>query len=83
MPRAAGPSPVPVVDGLDIPDQPRALYETGAFNRVPTIVGTARDEGSIYVDRSFPAGLTIEQYEAAVESEFGTADAPSILTLPR
>ena len=71
----------PVVDGLDIPDQPRALYETGAFNRVPTIVGTTRDEGWIYVDRSFPAGLTVEQYEAAVESEFGTADAPSILAM--
>jgi para-nitrobenzyl esterase len=25
----------PVVDGLDIPDQPRRLYEMGAFNRVP------------------------------------------------
>ncbi len=69
----------PVVDGLDIPDQPRRLYESGAFNRVPLIIGTTRDEGWIYVDRSFPAGLTEEQYEAAVTAEFGAADAPAIL----
>jgi parallel beta-helix repeat protein len=30
-------------------------------------------------DRSFPAGLTTEQYETAVEAEFGAADAPAIL----
>ena len=48
----------PVVDGLDIPDQPRTLYESGAFNHVPLIIGATRDEGWIYVDRSFPGGLT-------------------------
>ena len=71
----------PVVDGLDIPDQPRVLYETGNFNRVPTIIGATRDEGWIYVDRSFPTGLTVEQYEAAVRTEFGEADAPAILAM--
>ena len=63
----------PVVDGLDIPDQPRVLYEGGAFNRVSIIIGATRDEGWIYADRSFPAGLTPPQYEAAVEAEFGAA----------
>ena len=71
----------PVVDGLDIPDQPRRLYESGAFNHVPVIIGATRDEGWIYVDRSFPAGLTVEQYEAAVASEFGVAEAPAILAM--
>ena len=69
----------PVVDGLVIPDQPRTLYEDGAFNRVPLVIGSTRDEGWIYVDRSFPAGLTVEEYETAVASEFGVADAPAIL----
>ena len=68
----------PVVDGLDVPDQPRTLYERGTFSRVPLIVGSTRDEGWIYADRSFPAGLTAAQYEAAVATEFG-ADAPAIL----
>ena len=69
----------PVVDGLDIPAQPRRMYEAGNFNHVPLIIGATRDEGWIYVDRSFPAGLTEEQYEAAVVTEFGAADAPAIL----
>lgn len=71
----------PVVDGLDIPDQPRTLYENGMFNRVPIIIGATRDEGWIYADRSFPAGLTADQYETAVETEFGAADAPAILSM--
>jgi para-nitrobenzyl esterase len=71
----------PVVDGLDIPDQPRLLFEQGAFNHVPIMIGTTRDEGWIYVDRSFPGGLTQAQYEAAVATEFGAADAPAILSM--
>ena len=71
----------PVVDGVDIPDQPRRLYERGAFNRVPLIIGATRDEGWIYADRSFPAGLTVAEYEAAVAAEFGAADAPAILAM--
>ena len=35
----------PVVDGVVIPDQPRTLFEAGAFHRVPTIIGFNRDEG--------------------------------------
>jgi para-nitrobenzyl esterase len=71
----------PVVDRLDIPDQPRRLYEDGAFNQVPLIIGATRDEGWTFVDRSFPASLTVEQYEAAVETEFGAAEAPAILAM--
>jgi para-nitrobenzyl esterase len=71
----------PVVDGLDIPDQPRTLYENGEFNHVPVIAGATRDEGWAYVDRSFPAGLSREVYEATVEAEFGTADAAAILAM--
>ena len=71
----------PVVDGLDIPAQPRELYEAGAFNRVPIIVGATRDEGWIYVDRSYASGLTAEQYEAAVQAEFGADAAPAILAM--
>ena len=36
----------------------RSLYKDGAFNRVPTIIGSTRDEGWIYADRSYPGGLT-------------------------
>ena len=30
---------------------------------------------------AFPAGLTVEQYQAAVETEFGAAEAPAILEI--
>jgi len=68
----------PSVDGVEIPDQPRRLYENGPFTRVPVIIGATRDEGWVWVDRSFRDGLTADQYETAVETEFG-ADAPSVL----
>jgi para-nitrobenzyl esterase len=48
----------PAVDGLEIPDQPRLLYERGAFNHVPLLIGATREEGWVFVDRSFPSGLT-------------------------
>ena len=69
----------PVVDGLVIPDQPRWLYEAGAFNRVPIIIGSNRDEGWTWVNRSFPGVMTEDQYVSALAAEFG-ADAPAILS---
>jgi para-nitrobenzyl esterase len=68
----------PVVDGIQIPDQPRFLYQRGAFSRVPVVLGSTRDEGWTFVQRSFPGGLSPDAYEAAVAAEFGS-DAPAIL----
>jgi para-nitrobenzyl esterase len=70
----------PIVDGLEIPDQPRELYRRGRFVQVPLIIGVNRDEGWTFVDRSFPTGLDTTQYEATVRNEFG-ADAPAVLRL--
>jgi para-nitrobenzyl esterase len=61
----------PVVDGVEVPDQPRLLYEQGAFSRVPVLLGANRDEGWTFVQRSFPIDITVPQYEAAIETEFG------------
>ena len=68
----------PIVDGIEIPDQPRTLYELGAFHQVPAIIGTTRDEGWVFTSRSFPAGVSLAQYESWVANEFG-ADASSVL----
>jgi para-nitrobenzyl esterase len=67
----------PVVDGLELPAQPRLLLEIGAFQRVPVIVGTNRNEGWLFVDRSFRTGLSAEQYSALLATEFG-ADATAV-----
>ena len=73
---------LPVVDGIEIPDQPRVLFETGAFHSVPTIVGTNRDEGWGFISRSFDTGLTASQYEAWVDTEFGEDAATIHSTYP-
>ena len=70
----------PIVDGLEIPDQPRELFRHGLSARVPIIVGATSDDGWLFVDRSFPAGPDPLQYERAVQSEFGM-DTAAILRL--
>jgi para-nitrobenzyl esterase len=63
----------PIVDGYTLPDQPRVLFETGAFLHVPLIAGFNRDEGwGAFVNRSFPVGVTLENYEEWVATEFGS-----------
>lgn len=62
----------PSVDGVVIPDQPRVLFESGLFHRVPTVVGFTRDEGwGNFITRSFGSGVTMAQYESWVQTEFG------------
>jgi para-nitrobenzyl esterase len=68
----------PIVDGVEIPDQPRYLFEIGAFSHVPVMLGANRDEGWTFVNRSFPSSVSIDQYTTTLDSEFG-ADAAAIL----
>jgi para-nitrobenzyl esterase len=68
----------PVVDGVEIPDQPRLLLQIGRFHRVPTIIGFMRDEAAgPFITRTFPSGVTLAQYEGWLATEFG-ADAPLV-----
>jgi para-nitrobenzyl esterase len=61
----------PVVDGVEVLDQPRELYRREQFPRIPVIIGVTGDEGWTYVDRSFPTGLDALQYERFIRNEFG------------
>jgi para-nitrobenzyl esterase len=70
----------PVVDGLELPDQPRDLFRRGQFSRIPVLLGVNGDEGWTFVDRSFPTGLTAAQYESTLRTEFGM-DANAVLNL--
>src|SRR5262249_41625415 len=38
----------PVVDGGFLPDQPRALFDAGKYARVPYILGSNSDEGTLF-----------------------------------
>ncbi|HVG84766.1 MAG TPA: carboxylesterase family protein [Vicinamibacterales bacterium] len=69
----------PVVDGLVIPDQPRDLIARGLWSSVPVMVGANRDEGwGNFITRSFPNGVSLEQYENWIADEFG-ANAAAVL----
>lgn len=69
----------PVVDGVEIPDQPRRLFEQGEFAHIPAIVGTNRDEGwGSFITRSFGSPVTAAQYLSWLATEFGD-DAPTVL----
>jgi para-nitrobenzyl esterase len=73
----------PIVDGLVIPDQPRLLFEQGAFHHVPTIVGANRDEGwGSPITRSFAAGVSAAQYESWAATEFGDGAADVLAMYP-
>ncbi len=49
-----GASWLPVVDGFNIPDQPDALLTAGTFTKVPTLLGSNGNEGTLF----FSIGLS-------------------------
>ncbi len=65
----------PVADGVTVPKDPVALLESGAFHRVPVIVGANRDEGRLFVALHYNAvgqNLADSQWAAAVDQYFGS-----------
>lgn len=60
----------PIVDGGVLPDQPRFIYDRGEFNRVPYILGSNTDEGTLFL-LGVPPIETEEAYRTAVENRFG------------
>ena len=45
-----GPKWYPMVDGYNLPDRQGKLLESGQFQKVPTILGTNADEGSLFFE---------------------------------
>jgi para-nitrobenzyl esterase len=65
----------PIVDGGFLPDQPRTLYDTGAFSRVPYILGSNTDEGTLFLVTSPPVQTEAEYFDALEEQYGDRADA--------
>jgi para-nitrobenzyl esterase len=59
----------PNVDGWVFPDEIYAIFEQGRQNRVPVIVGSNADEGSMYVGTNAPA--TVEDFRLAAQVRYG------------
>lgn len=73
--RAIGPEglgpPVmtPVVDGHFLPDQPRTLFDAGEFAKVPYLVGSNSDEGTLFFVGAPPIGP--DDYAEELDAVFG------------
>jgi para-nitrobenzyl esterase len=72
---AAGNGFGPDVDTQFIPDQPRTLYDTGKIAKVPYLLGSNTDEGTLFLPATKPA--TDQDYMTALTAMFG-ASAPAI-----
>ncbi|GII24013.1 carboxylesterase/lipase family protein [Planosporangium mesophilum] len=59
-----------------LPQDPDTAVRTGAFARVPVVVGATRDEGRTFAQGFI--GATRAQYEAWVQGQFGTR-TPAVL----
>ncbi len=73
--------PVRVLDGTILTINAVEALETGQFNKVPTILGTNRDEFTWFVaatEMATGVPLTADGYTATIQSSFG-ADAPAVL----
>ena len=60
----------PVVDGSFTPDQPRTLFDSGQFAKVPYILGSNADEGTLFF-LGVPPVTTEAEYRAALQDRFG------------
>ncbi len=64
----------PLVDGSFLPDQTRTLFDSGKYARIPYILGTNTDEGTILFITT-PAVTTEAEYLAALQSRYGSRAA--------
>ena len=68
--RATGMRLAPIVDGYVIPDDPMTMFQKGAINGVPLIVGANGNEGSMFTLISkLPANA--EAFDAILDRDFG------------
>ena len=65
------------VDGDVLPDQPRNLINAGNFAKLPYLVGTNTDEGTIF-HIGEPTVKTEDEYIAALKRRYGDVDGAAI-----
>jgi para-nitrobenzyl esterase len=70
---AAGTGFGPDVDGQFLPDQPRTLYDAGQVAKVPYLLGSNTDEGTLFLGSVKVTNET--EYAAALTTMFGAGAA--------
>jgi len=73
---------VPLIDGEIIPGQPLNLILEGKFNRVPTIIGTTKNETTAWTFGDIIKRIPVDEldYELFIKFEFQD-NAPTILAM--
>ncbi|XP_022101725.1 cholinesterase 1-like [Acanthaster planci] len=91
----ANPVPPVVVDGTFLDDTPANLYATGRYNHAPILLGTTRDEATVFVSsnpafgpgaQEEPPYLTKEDFDRALSAEvanyfYGNSEASNALLM--
>jgi para-nitrobenzyl esterase len=70
----------PDVDGWVIPEQPIEIFARGKQARIPVIVGSNADEGTLFAGPSGPK--TVAQYKAGLENDTGKYAAEEFRAYP-
>lgn len=70
----------PVIDGVTIPESPVDLFEQGAFNKVPVLVGSNKDEGTLFLSATL-WGMTETTYQQMVVGMLGMENGQAALAL--
>jgi para-nitrobenzyl esterase len=70
----------PDVDDWVIPEQPIEIFAHGKQARIPVIVGSNADEGTMFVGASSPR--TVAQYKAGLDTDTGKYAAEEFLAYP-
>eukprot|EP00040_Diaphanoeca_grandis_P032805 m.199629 g.199629 ORF g.199629 m.199629 type:complete len:567 (+) comp32741_c0_seq2:175-1875(+) len=66
-----------VIDGVELSAHPRVLAANGKIHDVPILLGTNRDEGTLFVGD--PDKINASTYTQAVTEIFGAALAPKVI----
>ena len=72
----------PNIDGKTLPGQPNALVKAGTFNKVPVLLGSNKDEGTIFVVAAGMRFITKAQYIVQVNKLFGSNAAAVLKVYP-
>ena len=63
----------PYIDGELLPGQPLDVIPTGSYNRMPIMLGSVQDEGTMFVYSAIPLALNAAEYLVTLKTIFGSA----------
>lgn len=73
----------PTIDGVNFTSQPEDAIKTGSFNKVPIVLGSNKDEGSIFLILSGLLNkLTEAEYKKTAEAFFGARAGEAVARYP-